>query len=59
VKRIRAYDNNGEEFDLEMNFSLLNDGQRFVSDGNPNSIVYPKDAGVSPTDPGEKNIIKY
>ena len=59
VKRIRGYDNGGEEFDIEMNFALLNDGLRYVSDGNPNSIVYPRDAGASPADPGEKNIIKY
>jgi peptidoglycan/xylan/chitin deacetylase (PgdA/CDA1 family) len=38
LKRIRAYDNNGEEFDIEMNFKLL-EKTRYISDGNKNKIV--------------------
>lgn len=38
LKRIRAYDNNGEEFDIEMNFKLL-DNTRYVSDGIIDTIV--------------------
>ena len=42
LKRIRAYDNNGEEFDIEMNFKLL-EKTRYVSDGDKNTIVIPKE----------------
>lgn len=41
LKRIRAYDNNGKEFDIEMNFKLL-ESKRFISDGNNNLITIPK-----------------
>ena len=41
LKRIRAYDNNGKEFDIEMNFKLL-ESKRFISDGNSNLITIPK-----------------
>lgn len=41
LKRIRAYDNNGEEFDIEMNFKLL-ENNRYISDGNLNIIVIPE-----------------
>ena len=40
LKRIRAYDNNGEEFDIEMNFKLL-EKSRYVSDGDINMVVIP------------------
>lgn len=38
LKRIRAYDNNGSEFDVEMNFKMLQN-RRFISDGDINTIV--------------------
>ena len=38
LKRIRAYDNNGKEFDIEMNFERLKD-TRYVSDGNKDTIT--------------------
>ena len=41
LKRCRAYDNNGKEFDIEMNFKLL-EKNRFISDGNKNLITVPK-----------------
>lgn len=41
LKRIRAYDNNGEEFDIEMNFKLL-EKSRYISDGNINNVVIPE-----------------
>lgn len=41
LKRIRAYDNNGEDFDIEMNFKLLED-TRYISDGNVKNIVVPQ-----------------
>ena len=42
LKRIRAYDNEGVEFDIEMNFKLL-EKTRYISDGDKNKIVIPKD----------------
>ena len=41
LRRIRGYDNNGKDWDIEMNFKQLNDGRRYISDGNPNTIVFP------------------
>ncbi len=38
IKRIRAYDNNGKDFDITYNFSFLKT-KRYISDGNPNTIV--------------------
>ena len=42
LKRIRAYDNNGEEFDIEMNFKIL-ENNRYISDGDKTTITIPKD----------------
>lgn len=42
LKRIRAYDNNGEEFDIEMNFDILK-RTRYISDGDVDTVVIPKD----------------
>ena len=44
LKRIRAYDNNGKEFDIEMNFDIL-ENNRYISDGDKNTITIPKDKG--------------
>ena len=41
LKRIRAYDNNGEEFDIEMNFKLL-EKNRYISDGDIDIVVVPE-----------------
>ena len=41
LRRIRAYDHNGTECDIEMSFRELNDGRRYISDGDPNTIVFP------------------
>ena len=38
LKRIRAYDNEGKEFDIEMNFEMLED-TKYISDGDVNTIV--------------------
>lgn len=38
LKRIRAYDNNGEEFDIEANFKTL-EKNRYISDGDKNKVV--------------------
>ena len=38
LKRCRAYDNNGKEFDITMVFNML-DKTRYISDGNKDTIV--------------------
>ena len=38
LKRCRAYDNNGKDFDIEMNFRIL-ENKRYISDGNSKTIV--------------------
>ena len=38
LKRCRAYDNNGKDFDIEMVFRML-EKTRYISDGNINRIV--------------------
>lgn len=38
LKRIRAYDNDGRDFDIEMNFNMLK-SNRFISDGDVNTVV--------------------
>lgn len=42
LKRIRAYDNNGVEFDIEMNFKIL-EKNKYISDGDKTTITIPKD----------------
>lgn len=42
LKRIRAYDHEGSEFDIEMNFENLSK-TRFISDGNIDTITVPKE----------------
>ena len=58
IRRIRGYDNNGEDWDIEYNFALLNDGRRYISDGNPDTVVVPEGWG-DPGSPGDKKVIKY
>lgn len=38
IKRIRAYDNNDSNFDIEYNFNKLKNN-RYISDGNINTVV--------------------
>lgn len=38
LKRIRAYDNNGIDFDIKMNFRLL-ENSRYISDGDSSTVV--------------------
>ncbi len=42
LKRCRAYDNNGQEFDIEMVFNML-ETTKYISDGNVNTIVTSED----------------
>ena len=58
IKRIRAYDNNGLDFDIEMNFKML-DIHRYVSDGNMQTIAYPKDLVDKANIVSDLKIIEY
>ena len=57
IKRCRAYDNNGKEFDIEMILKML-DKTKYVSDGNANTIVssIDREKDIIETD---KEIILY
>lgn len=58
LKRCRAYDNNGVEFDIKMVFKNL-ESTRYISDGNKNTITI-KEKDSSKLNVGlEKEIIKY
>lgn len=57
LKRIRAYDNNGIDFDIEMNFKML-ESKKYVSDGDVDTIVIlnrDKDRVIS----GNRKVIVY
>ena len=45
LKRCRAYDNNGKEFDIEMVFKSL-EKTRYISDGNIDTIVVKEEDSV-------------
>ncbi len=57
IKRIRAYDHEGEEFDITMSFRLL-EKNRYISDGDPQTIVTTskKKDDIKETD---KKVITY
>lgn len=48
LKRIRAYDNNGLDFDIEMNFKNL-EQNKYISDGNKDEVTIPSS--------GQNNIL--
>lgn len=58
LKRIRAYDNEGVEFDIEMNFKLL-DNSRYISDGDSNKIVIPESLKDDIGSTYDKELITY
>lgn len=49
IRRIRAYDNGGVYWDIEDNFKQLNNGKRYISDGDPDTIVFPAADNASGT----------
>lgn len=57
LKRIRAYDNNGVDFDIKMNFNIL-ENKRYISDGNVNTIVTNK-SNESKVNNKELEVIYY
>ena len=58
LKRIRAYDNNGVEFDIEMNFKLL-ENNKYISDGDVDTIVVPISKESKINNNNSKEIITY
>lgn len=58
LKRIRAYDNEGVDFDIEMNFKLL-ENTRYISDGSVETIVIPKEKLGNLKENTGKSIINY
>ncbi len=57
LKRCRAYDNNGKEFDIEMVFKML-ENTKYISDGNPDTIVI-KEENQSSLGETDKKVITY
>ena len=58
LKRCRAYDNNGVEFDIEMVFKYL-ESTRYISDGNKDTITIKESDASKLGNNLIKEIIKY
>lgn len=58
LKRCRAYDNNGKEFDITMVFNNLKNN-RYISDGNKNTIVIKSSLENELNSNLNKEIITY
>jgi peptidoglycan/xylan/chitin deacetylase (PgdA/CDA1 family) len=57
IKRVRAWDNNGSDFDIQMVFNNLSK-TRYISDGDKDTIVIQNDSKLN-TNIKNKKIIKY
>ncbi len=57
LKRCRAYDNNGKEFDIDMVFNMLKKS-KYISDGNPDTIVI-KEENKNKLGATDKKVITY
>ena len=57
LKRCRAYDNNGKEFDIKMVFTNL-EKNRYISDGDKDTIVI-KESSASKINSNLSNVITY
>ena len=57
LKRCRAYDNDGKEFDIKMVFSNL-EKNRYISDGDKNTIVV-RETDKSKVNDNYSNVITY
>lgn len=58
MKRIRAYDNNGEGYDIEMNLERLKN-TRFISDGDSNQITIKKEDMEYLNENTSRKIVTY
>ena len=58
LKRIRAYDNNGTEFDISMNFKIL-EKTKYISDGDSATITVSKDKEALVNNVYNLKIITY
>ena len=58
LKRCRAYDNNGKEFDIDMVFNSILKTTKYISDGNPDTIVV-KEKDKDKLITTDKKIITY
>lgn len=58
IKRIRAYDNNGQDYDIEMVFKDLLKN-RYISDGNKDTIVIKNEDSEYLNTNVNKDVIKY
>lgn len=58
MKRCRAYDNNGKEFDIEMVFNMLKN-TKYISDGNKDTIVVSENNKDKLSSDVDKKIITY
>lgn len=58
LKRIRAYDNNGEDFDIEMNFKIL-DSTKYISDGSVDTIVIKENEIEKISEKYKQKVITY
>lgn len=58
IKRIRAYDNNGENFDIKMNFNMIKN-TRYISDGDASTVVVPNEAEDIINSDINKQLIVY
>lgn len=59
LKRCRAYDNNGREFDIDMVFNSMLKKNRYISDGNKDMIVTSKNNENLISSNIDKEIILY
>lgn len=57
LKRCRAYDNNGKEFDIEMVFNMLKTS-RYISDGNKATITI-RETDINRLVESDKKVITY
>ena len=58
LKRCRAYDNNGSEFDITMVFRML-ETRKYISDGNKNTIVTSEEKASIINNNYDLEIITY
>ncbi len=58
IKRVRAYDNNGNDYDIEMNFKQL-EKTRYISDGNKDTVVIKESDASYLIENIDKQVIKY